>query len=218
MKGEEGFIFCFPCSKRPRRANESFRPPFSKGGGFQRQSLWARPAGRETPSRSQSAGEAPNVPVGRLAGENPRRGFSHAAIAAFLLCPPFYSAFATNSYSMKLGNLFFCAPAARAPTFPCVEKWAKDAKEGVFRLPPSLHLPRNDQREFPLWNSPPPHALRCFGAFSNLSSFCIRLQSLSAFAGALPGKDYKISLFVIVIILTFAPFSFGSSYCIMIIK
>ena len=96
--------------------------------------------------------------------------------------PPFYSAFATNSHSTKLCNLFFCAPAARAPTFPCVEKWAKDAKEGVFRLPPSLHLPRNDQREFPLWNSPPPHALRCFGAFSNLSSFCIRLLFIQCFS------------------------------------
>ena len=47
----KSFLFLHPSqcfSKRPRRANESFRPPFSKGGGFQRQSLWARPAGRET--------------------------------------------------------------------------------------------------------------------------------------------------------------------------
>ena len=87
---------------------------------------------------------------------------------------------------MKLILLRSC----RAGThFSVRGKVGKRRNGGGVSTPPSLHLPRNDQREFPLWNSPPPHALRCFGAFSNLSSFCIRL-SVSANGHGEPTKVF----------------------------
>ena len=45
------------CCPRPKK---SFRPPFSKGGGVQRQRLWPRPAGRGKPhSRDSVPGPCP---------------------------------------------------------------------------------------------------------------------------------------------------------------
>lgn len=52
----------------------SFRPPFSKGGGVEGQSPPSSSAEDET-SLFKSAGGASNVPVGHLTAGNPRRGF-----------------------------------------------------------------------------------------------------------------------------------------------
>ena len=82
---------------------ESFRPPFSKGGGFQRQSLWARPAGRETLFRLiRIRRGAPTVRWTVGAWGTLSRGSPMGRTAAHFFVAPFYFAFATNSHSMKL--------------------------------------------------------------------------------------------------------------------
>ena len=107
-----------------------------------------------------------------LAGGSPMRLLPHFFFA------PFYSAFATNSHSTKLCNLFFCAPAARAPTFPCVEKWAKDAKEGVFRLPPLLTPPPQRPKGVPPLDFSASPRIALLWGFFNAFLFCIRLQKI----------------------------------------
>ena len=49
--GKWGFFVCAKQKDFAPKANKSFRPPFSKGGGVQRRSLWSHSAECESPYR-----------------------------------------------------------------------------------------------------------------------------------------------------------------------
>ena len=118
------FSFLRSAPRRNAVGDKSFAQAFSKACGFQRQSLWSRPAGREILCFHKDQEGRRNSPVGCCVVGNPIKGFPDAAYhAAFVqpaICQPVFRHAGTPQHKAAApfalrGSKIYNVPLAASP-------------------------------------------------------------------------------------------------------